>query len=70
MRGRTLNSFGQAFTPIGVDSASEPVSGHPTLSRYWGIPTMSWSLPGKWNVFLPPIMVGILSKILELLHRN
>ena len=57
VRGRTLGTMGQAFTPYMV-SGSVP-AGQPVMIRMQGVPTM----PGyrdripKWNVIVPPLLV-------------
>jgi hypothetical protein len=69
-RGRTLGSMGQAFIPVGVDHAlTTEVTVQVAYRRTWGIPTGPGYFvgPGKWNVLIPPILIGFLYKLLDLI---
>ncbi len=61
IRGRTLGSMGQMFSPYMVSGAQAPAAGQPFRVRGWGIPTSaSWlDRPGKWNIKLLP--AGVLT---------
>lgn len=61
--------MGQAFTPFFVDGG--PSLGQPTHVRTWGIPTgPGWfDRPGKWNVIIPPILLGLIEMARRLLER-
>ena len=67
-RGRTIASMGQAFSPWTTDHSTGGEVTQSTYRRTWGIPTgPGWFVgPGKWNVFIPPILVGLLSKLIEI----
>lgn len=69
MRGRGIVTAGQAF-PSYVDAGYHVIT-QPTRIRTWGIPTgPGWfDRPGKWNVILPPVTLGLLDLIREWLAR-
>ena len=68
-RGRNITSWGQAFTPLSVEGTPGP--GQPTRLRTWGIPTgPGWfDRPGKWNVLLPPLIMGALEIMRRILGQ-
>lgn len=69
-RGRGLQTMGQAFTPFFVDGG--PSLGQPTHVRTWGIPTgPGWfDHPGKWNVIIPPVVIGVLELMRRLMGQT
>ncbi len=57
IRGRTVGSMGQMFSPYMVSGAAAPAAGQPFRVRGWGIPTSGswWDRPQKWNIKLLPV---------------
>lgn len=66
-RGRTIHSFGQAFTPVFVDGTepAAPAAGQPTHVRSWGIPTQWFDRPARWNVVLLPLAGLLMATLLK-----
>lgn len=55
IRGRTLGSMGQMFSPYMVSGTPPPIVGQPFRVRGWGIPTATpQDRPEHWNTRLLP----------------
>lgn len=66
VRGRSLGSMGQAFSPF-MPSGGAPAVGQPFWQRYFGIPTHP-GFKGGWNALIPPFIILALERLLSLLE--